>query len=48
MSQSSIELMEQTYNLIPTENKRKLIYENNLMVNTKPYVINNEKIIIDD
>lgn len=32
----TINLMEQTYNLVATENKRELVYKNDVMVNTKP------------
>ena len=32
----TINLMVQTYNLVATENKRELVYKNNIMVNTKP------------
>lgn len=43
---SSINLLEQTYKLIPTENKRELVYDNNNMfISTKPYVINKDKVI---
>ena len=35
----TINLLEQTYNLVATENKRQIVYRNNLMVNTKPFII---------
>lgn len=44
--QSTINLLEQTYCLIPTENKRQLVYDaNNLLCDTKPYVIDHNKVI---
>ena len=43
--EGTISLLEQTYNLIPTETKRELIYKNNILVATKPYVINKDKVI---
>jgi hypothetical protein len=42
---SNIHLKIQTYNLITTENKRQLIYKNNKLVNTKPFIINKDKLI---
>lgn len=42
---STINLLEQTYKLIPTENKRVLVYSDNLLVNTKPFTIDHDKII---
>lgn len=46
LDQSTISLSEQTYSLIPTENKRALVYDsNNLLVGTKPYVIDSSKTI---
>lgn len=44
-SESTINLIEQTYNLIPTQNKRELIYQNNLLVGTRPYTIGPDKTI---
>ena len=44
-SSSTINLLDQTYELIPTENKRELIYENNLLIKTKPYIIGPDKTI---
>ena len=35
----TINLLEQTYNLVATENKRQIVYRNNIMVNTKPFTI---------
>lgn len=46
-SDSTIKLIKQTYELIPTENKRQLVYDHNgLMVGTKPYVITPDKTIV--
>ena len=42
---ATINLIDQTYNLIPTENKRELIYNNNLLISTKPYIIGPDKTI---
>lgn len=43
---STIHLLEQTYKLIPTENKRELVYDNNnLLVSTKPFIIEHDKVI---
>lgn len=39
----SISLLEQTYNLIPTESKRQIVYKEGVFVGTKPYVINSTK-----
>ena len=44
IDKSTISLLNQTYNLIPTENKRKLNYDNNnLLISTKPFFINHDK-----
>jgi hypothetical protein len=40
LSKANINILEQTYNLKVTGNKRELIYENNILVNTNPIVIN--------
>ena len=46
ITESNINLVNQTYELIPTENKRQLVYDHNgLMIGTKPYVITPDKII---
>ena len=42
---ATINLMDQTYNLIPTQNKRQLIFDNNLLIGTKPYTIGQDKTI---
>jgi hypothetical protein len=40
----NITLKNQEYTLIPTENKRELIYDNNnILVNTKAFIIKNNK-----
>ena len=36
---SKITIKDQIYNLITTENKRELIYNNNIAINTKPFII---------
>lgn len=43
--EGNITIKEQLYTLIPTENKRTLIYSNNKFVNTKPFTINLDKSI---
>jgi hypothetical protein len=52
LENGSITIKEQVYTLNVTENKRKLIWNNDgLLVSTKPYVleiVNNENIIKDD
>lgn len=46
ISSSSIRVENETYHLIATDNKRKLIYNNeNILVDTSPYFINDNKII---
>jgi hypothetical protein len=48
ISESNITLKNQEYTLIPTKNKRELIYDNNnILVNTKPFIINNNNIVKD-
>ena len=45
-SDSTINLVKQTYELIPTENKRQILYDiNGLMIGTKPYVITPDRTI---
>jgi hypothetical protein len=36
---------EETYTLMATENKRKLIYKNNKLIKTEPYKILNDDLI---
>ena len=43
LSEGSINLLEQTYTLIPSESKRELVYKNNILVGTKPYIIDKNK-----
>jgi hypothetical protein len=43
IEESNITLKNQIYTLIPTENKRQLIYKNNELVDTKPFIIDNNK-----
>lgn len=42
---SNININEQSYNLIATENKRQLVYEKGLFVKTKPFIIDDNKTI---
>lgn len=44
---SNIEIKNQIYNLVVTNNKRKLNYFNNILINTEPYIINQSKQIIN-
>ena len=44
MKEGHISIRKEIYNLMLTENKRQLIYdENNKFIGTKPYIINNKK-----
>jgi hypothetical protein len=44
--QGNIKVLKQIYTLQQTNNKRNLIYnKSNKLINTKPYVINNNKVI---
>jgi len=46
--QGNIKKLQQIYTLRQTDNKRKLIFNSkNKLINTKPYVINHDKIIIN-
>lgn len=48
LNKGYIEILEQIYTLKITENKRKLIYnENGKLISTKPYIINEDKEIIN-
>ena len=48
LSDATIQLVEELYTIKVTENKRKLIYdENNKLIKTVPYVINDKKEIIN-
>jgi hypothetical protein len=43
-----VEVLNQVYTLKVTNNKRKLIYDNNnKLIGTKPYIINENKEIIN-
>ncbi len=44
---ANITIKDQLYTLVPTENKRELIYKNNKLINTKPFIIDNNNIIND-
>lgn len=44
--QGSITIKNQIYTLRATENKRKLVYEDNKIIGTTPFTINNDKEII--
>ena len=43
----TIEIKNQLYTLQATENKRQLVYKNNILTETKPFIINSNKEIID-
>jgi len=43
LSEGHIALLKQLYTLKVTDNKRKLIYKDNILINTKPYIINGDK-----
>ena len=46
LTEGNIEIINEMYTLQVTDNKRELIYdENNKLISTKPYIINNDKII---
>jgi hypothetical protein len=48
LSEGHIKVIDQLYTLKVTENKRRLIYnENNKLIGTVPYVINKNKEIIN-
>jgi hypothetical protein len=46
LSEGSIEIRDELYTLRVTNNKRKLIYENNKLVGTLPFTINSNKEVI--
>lgn len=48
LSGGTISLLKQTYELVPTESKRQLIYSEGTLVGTKPYVINHSKDITNN
>lgn len=39
LEDTAINIIKQQYSLMPTENRRALIYKNNILTGTKPYVI---------
>ena len=39
LSQGSIEILEQSYEIKHNHNKRKLVFINNILVSTKPYIL---------
>jgi hypothetical protein len=48
LSQGNLTIRKQLYTLQITDNKRKLIYdENNKLIGTKPYIINENKEILN-
>lgn len=48
ISDGNIEIKDELYTLQVTDNKRKLIYnENNKLIRTEPYIINENKEIIN-
>jgi hypothetical protein len=47
LSKGEITIKNQIYKLMPTSNKRKLIYKNNKLIDTKPFIINKNKEIIE-
>ena len=47
LSDGNIEVLDQIYTLQTTSSKRKLIYENNKLIGTTPYIINENKEIIN-
>jgi hypothetical protein len=47
LSKGQIQLLEQVYTLQVTDSKRKLIYKNNKLIGTVPYIINENKEIIN-
>ena len=48
ISEGEIKILEQLYTLQTTQSKRKWVLENNRIVNSIPYIINNDKIIINN
>lgn len=46
LQEGSITIKEQLYKLVPTDNKRQLIYFNNKLVNTKPFIIDENKSLV--
>jgi hypothetical protein len=49
LSQGHISILNEIYTLKVTSNKRKLIYDNNnKLIATQPYIINENREIIND
>lgn len=46
IEEGSITIKEQLYKLVPTENKRELVYSNNKLMKTKPFQIDSTKSLI--
>lgn len=44
-SDAYISIKDETYTLMLTDNKRKLIYKDNIFINTEPYIYEDNKII---
>jgi len=47
LSEGNMSILNEVYTLQVTNNKRKLIYENNKLIGTIPYIINEEKEILN-
>jgi hypothetical protein len=47
LSEGQIQLLEQVYTLKVTENKRRLIYKKGKLIGTVPYIINENKEILN-
>jgi hypothetical protein len=48
LSEGKINILDELYTLKVTDNKRKLVYdENNKLISTVPYIINFDKEIIN-
>ena len=47
LDKGHIEVLNQMYTLKVTENKRRLIYQNGKLINTEPYIINENKEILN-
>lgn len=47
LSNAEIQLLEQVYTLKVTDNKRRLIYKKGKLINTIPYIINEDKNIVN-
>ena len=45
ISEGEIEVKKTIYTLMATDNKRQLIFSNNKLVGTKPYIIKNKKLL---